>query len=210
MKYDKIKELMDHFEAFENETGSQEIASFAHWLHKRSLTEAYYQGPDLDQQLNERIVEELGKINNYTKHYVKKVTRESPLAGWNDMVAIIILYYAGSRRKTEVIQMGLMELSPGMEVVRRLLRLEMIEEFPDPDDGRARRIKLTEKGRKMYAEMEKEIRKLSKIMTGNLNMEEKQQLLLILEKLQKYHYPIWIEDQDASIDAILEKYELSK
>ncbi|MEL6252470.1 MAG: MarR family winged helix-turn-helix transcriptional regulator [Bacteroidota bacterium] len=209
MKYDKIKELMDHFEAFENETGSQEISSFAHWLHKKSLKENYYQGPKLEQQLNERIVEELGKINNYTKHYIKKVTRESPLAGWNDMVAIIILYYAGSRRKTEVIQMGLMELSPGMEVVRRLLRLDMIEEFPDPDDGRAKRIKLTKKGREMFVEMEKEIKKVSKIMSGNLNVEEKQQLLFILEKLQNYHYPIWIEDQDSAIDKILDKYQLN-
>lgn len=207
MRYAKIKELIDYFEQFELENGSQDISSFAYWLHQQTSASPKTVSPkDKEQQLNEKISEELGKLSNYAKHYVKKATKDTPLAGWNDMVAMIILYYSGSKRKTELIQMGLMDLSPGMEVIRRLLRLGLIEEFSDPDDGRAKQVKLTDSGFEMYKQMEKQISKVSQIIGGNLTVEEKQQLTIILEKLAHFHYPIWQEDADSKLDKVLAKY----
>ncbi|MEM6805535.1 MAG: MarR family winged helix-turn-helix transcriptional regulator [Bacteroidota bacterium] len=209
MKYDKLKELMDYFAAYEEETGSQDIASFSHWLQKKSTESVTTQGSKLEQQINERVVEGLGKINNYLKHYIKKVTKDSPFAGWNDLVAMAILYHSEDRRKTELIQIALMELSPGMEVVRRLLRQDLIKEFPDPKDKRAKRISLTDKGKKLYREMEEKIQRVNIIVNGNLNPNEKQQFLYLLEKLQQFHYPIWVQDQEGEITQILEKYSFS-
>ena len=102
--------------------------------------------------------------------------------------------------------MGLMELSPGREVIRRLLRLELIEEFPDPDDGRAKRVQLTAKGREMYQQVETEIDKVGKIISGNLTLEEKHHMVAMLGKLVHFHYPIWYADADSGLDVIVEKY----
>jgi DNA-binding MarR family transcriptional regulator len=208
MDYSNLKELIDYFEAFGKETGSQDIPAFAAWLHQKTNLRVEKNPRNTEVELDWRIAQEMGKLTNFTKHYIKKAIRKTPLAGWNDLVAIIVLFYSGSRRKTELIQMSLMELSPGMEVLRRLLRLELITEFPDPDDGRAKRVKLTDAGRNIYIQLEGEINHASKIVGGNLSLEEKHQLAVIAEKLTHFHYPIWNEDADSEMEVILEKYFL--
>lgn len=208
MPYTHLKELIDHFAQFEQETGAQDMAGFGRWLVQRT-TDPKGEFPAADafgEPIESKITREMGRLTSFVKHYIKKATKDSPLAGWNDMVAIIVLFYGGDRRKTELIQMSLMELSPGMEVVRRLLRLGLIEDFPDPDDGRARRVQLTPQGRMMYQTLEKEIQKVSQIVVGNLSSAEKQQLLVLLEKLGHFHMPIWLEDGDSELDSILGKY----
>ncbi|MEO0469203.1 MAG: winged helix DNA-binding protein [Bacteroidota bacterium] len=208
MKYQKLKELIDLFDQFESESGSDDIVSFSRWIQQREneLRGEKMENYQAGQLLESDILRHFGRVSNFARHYIRKATRNSPLVGWNDLVAIIVLYFAGDMRKTELIQRCLIELSPGMEVVRRLLRLGLIEEFPDPDDGRAKRINLTDAGREMFVKMEAELKKVGTIVSGNLSENEKQQLQLILEKLGHFHDPIWQDDEGSSLESIIEKY----
>lgn len=210
MKYQQIQLLIERFGAFEAETGKQSIEDFAKWTLAQTPPQRVSNGANPQQAvlIQGRIMEDMGRITSFVKHYVRKAIKDSPLAGWNDMVAIIGLFYAGSQRKTELIQAGLMELSPGMEVIRRLLRLELITAFPDPDDGRAKRVKLTRTGEDMFHQIERELQKVGQIIAGNLSLSELQQFASQLQKLNHFHSPIWQTDQDASLDQLIQKYIL--
>ncbi|MEO1450566.1 MAG: MarR family transcriptional regulator [Bacteroidota bacterium] len=210
MRYEKIKQLIDLFENFENETGSDDFTSFGNWLqHRESGVAVVLDEPERGcSPVEGAIMMEVGRLTNLVKIYIRKATSETPLAGWNDMAAIIVLYDspAGSLRKTELLQTALIEMSPGMEVLRRLKREGVIREFPDPDDKRAKRVRLTRAGKRLYKEIEKDLCKVGKVVVGNLSLEEKQRLHLILEKLGHFHYSIWDEDAEATLDQILEQY----
>lgn len=206
MKYDKIKSLIEQFEQFEQESGTDNINAFAYWLNSKVNSLHEDEGKGEEQYLDNQIAQAFSMLSNHTKHYVKTAIKGSPLVGWNDFVMMVVLFYKGSMRKTAVIQRSLLELSPGIEVIKRLLRANLIEEFNDPDDGRAKRVKLTTSGVQLVKTMQSKMDTVSKIITGNLTLQEKKQMLPILSKLVHFHEPIFKEDLGSELEVILEKY----
>ncbi|MEM7654669.1 MAG: winged helix DNA-binding protein [Bacteroidota bacterium] len=208
MKYQQIQRLIEAYEQFEEETSEQNLGSFGVWLQEREQAPFQERQPEQGppQILEAFILQHFAMLSNFAKLYLKKVLRNTPLAGWNDLVALIVLYYGGSLRKTELIQRGIMEVSPGIEVVRRLLRLGLIEEFPDPEDGRAKRVKLTTSGKEMYEGLQPELNQVSQVVSGNLSTGEKTQLAPLLEKLVQFHVPIWEKSPQAELTDLLDTY----
>ncbi|NJL74407.1 MAG: winged helix DNA-binding protein [Saprospiraceae bacterium] len=156
--------------------------------------------------LNSDITQYIGMLFNHARHYVKTATKQTPLVGWNDLVAMVVLFYGGSMRKTELIQRCLIELSPGIEVLKRLLRQGLVEEFDDVADGRAKQVNLTQSGKKLYQEIEARMEKVGQIVAGNLSLDEKRQLVPLLHKLINFHQPIFEEDLGKDLEVILEKW----
>ena len=69
------------------------------------------------------------------------------------------------------------------EFIDKLEQTGYIERRPDPDDGRATRIYLTEKGRARAYELEDERKERFAALFAALTDEEKEQLLALLDKL---------------------------
>jgi len=208
MTYDFLRTLLDWAEKFQRETGQQDIQSFAFWLDQQiqQKEDSELTHPFDDSYIDGQIAYALSMLNIHSRHYIKTALKQTDLVSIHDFGVLLSLQEEGDMRKTELIYANMLELSPGMEVVRRLLRHGFIEDFDDPDDRRSKRVRITAQGTSELAKISAQILKVSKIVVGNLTLAEKKQLLPILHKLTAYHKPIWYNDLGAELDSILEKY----
>ena len=207
-KYQQIKTLIDHFECFEQETGTQDLSSFATWFNiKMNTANTSTNEIEADHRpIESHILQSLAILSNHLKHYIKTAIKATPLVGWNDLVIIIVLYYGRAMRKTELIQAALIEISPGIEVIKRLLRTNLIYEYNDPKDGRAKLVDITPRGRQLFEQTLPKMDLAQNIAVGNLTNTEKQQLIPILSKLVHFHDPIFKQDLGSELGEIIEKY----
>jgi DNA-binding MarR family transcriptional regulator len=210
MKYQALRQLIDLFEEFEQESGKDDVASFSAWLFMHQQTHPP-KHPRSEKRgsswsMESEIAYGVGTLNTHARHYIKTALKNSPLVGLHDFTFLATLVEEKSLRKTEIIDRNMMDLSPGMEVVRRLLRNGLIEDFQDPEDGRSKRIRLTEEGQEVFAAVLKDMRQVSQIVSGNLSLEEKATLIPLLQKLLNFHLPIWEKDHGAPLEKILKKY----
>ena len=88
-----------------------------------------------------------------------------------------------SYRKMELINIHLLEPPSGIEVLKRLSRKELIEEFDDSDDKRAKRVRISEKGKKEIVRTKGKMQKVFEIMTAKMSLNEKLHIISFLRKM---------------------------
>ena len=98
-----------------------------------------------------------------------------------------------------------MEKTSGTEVIKRLLKQEMIHEFPDPEDGRSIRVAITEKGKEEVLFLLPQMGMVSKIVSGNLSAEETTTLLYLLRKLDQFHHDIYETSKDENLYSLISR-----
>jgi DNA-binding MarR family transcriptional regulator len=125
--------------------------------------------------------------SRYYKAYAKKVLGESELTSPDGFSFLYHLSLTDSFRKMELIKMHHLEPPSGIEVLKRLLNKGLIEEFDDADDKRARRIKITEIGKKELQVIMPKMSEVFRLMTAELSLNEKLHLLAFLKQMNDFH-----------------------
>lgn len=176
-----LKEMISYLEAFQNETSTDKVEDFIIWLNNK-LFSAKYRGEHSahDELL---IAYKLLYVNNELKKQTKSVLTNSLVSTVDEYSFLLHLNYQDSSRKMELIELHNIKAPTGIEIIKRLLRNEFIEEFPDEEDKRSRRIKITPKG---VNEVEQIKPKMDAIFTRfiePLSLHEKIQISGILERL---------------------------
>ncbi|MFK7949040.1 MAG: MarR family winged helix-turn-helix transcriptional regulator [Saprospiraceae bacterium] len=211
-KFDLAKSMFSLIEDYEkagNEIMTTE--AFMFWLTENAINEGKSESANLDKEKSNafsewRISYFVWLMSKYAKTYVKRALQNSPLVGLDDFGFLISLCYEGSKTKTELIQQNIMEVSSGMEIIKRLEKKGLIKSFRDENDKRAIRLAATAKGQSVLAEAMKEMFKASNIIAGNLDSTERVQLLSILNKLHLFHNPIFLNENKTELVEIQEKY----
>ena len=185
-----LKEILHWLEEYQNENHTENFSleSFIIWLNSRLFSGAHdeesrHRPELLDMELSFSLVMQ----NRYYKAYAKKVLGESELSSPDGFSFLYHLSLTDSFRKMELIKMHHLEPPSGIEVLKRLLNKGFIEEFDDADDRRAKRIKITDKGRK---ELEAVLPKMSEVfslMTADLSLNEKLHMLAFLNQMNGFH-----------------------
>lgn len=213
MKYKVAKTLLDHLEEFEAQTGHNDLPAFSVWLSERlsktEMNNIANPEPDTNAHYNSHdglLASGIGTISQYTKHYFKTALKNSPLVSIHDFIFLLTLKEKGDMRKKEIIDYNYLEFSPGMEVIRRLLRKDLIEEYDDPNDKRSKRVRIKEAGEDILRMATIEINQAHQIIGGNLSKQEKLQFINLLQKLVHFHHPIWHDDFGEHLQSIREKY----
>lgn len=209
MDYDTLRRLIDHFEAFERETGQEDLAAFSIYLQHQ-----YKDGPVADKidpynrfgDYNGQLAHAVGTLYQHARHYIKTALSDLPLKGLHDFTFLATLLEMGDQRKTDLIATNMMEYSPGMEVIRRLLRHDLIADFDDPEDARSKRVRITPEGRSVFQQALRQMMLATRIVGGNLTEEEKILFLSISKKLLNFHRPIWDEEHGQPLEDIVEKH----
>jgi len=209
MNYDTLRILIDHFETFERETGQQDMAAFSAWLqHKYSPPSGKKEVAPYNRygDYNGQIAHAVGVLWQHARHYIKTALEDLPLKGLHDFTFLAGLAELGEQRKSQLIAMNMLDYSPGMEVIRRLLRHDLIEDFDDPEDARSKRVRITKKGRAVFGQALQRMMQATYIVGGNLSEKEKIQFLAVAKKLLHFHRSIWEEDLGAPLEDITDKY----
>ena len=194
-----LKQLVSLVEEFEGHhtASSLNITTFTGWLSGK-LTDTFDKndykitGYGMEPELAAHI----GRLSRYANNYIKIALEELPFATDMEFTFTAILDKVGKTGKTDLIRMMAYDKSSGMSVINRLMKKGFVEEFPNPEDKRGKLIRLTEKGRAAAQEGYDKVPAAANMVTKNLNMAEKHQLLYLLKKLDDFHYPIYLNEQE--------------
>jgi len=140
----------------------------------------------------------------YAKGYIKKALKESVIHTADEFSFLITLMTYESLNKTELIQKQVMEKTSGTEIINRLLRQGLIQQFNDEHDKRSIRVKITSVGRMELLKILPHMQTVSQVVSGNLNETEKLTLAFMLRKLEHYHNDIFINKKEHDLVDLLQ------
>ena len=221
MNKEILKELVDHLFAFDKgfpEDQKYNMADFVGYLNA-----------GLDSQPSE-IRNLAGEEENWVKEYVdpnteistlivfmyryalgyfKKALKDSAINTLDEFSFLIVLMTYPSLSKTELIQKLIMEITSGVEVIKRLLKQGLIQEFANPNDKRSVLVSITAKGKKELADLLPKMGLVGGVVVGNLTSAEITSLSFLLRKLDHYHNDIFLNNKNLSLQELSQKRSLT-
>lgn len=212
-----LKELIDYLSLYEqesNEVGTEvnftDFLGFlnSHHAHqnikvselKGNVTSSELpeqEGPDTDISIL------IVLMFRYAKGYIKKALKDSAINTADEFSYLITLMTYDSLSKTELILKQVMEKTSGTEIINRLLKLGLIEQFSDETDKRSVRVKITPAGRLELIKILPHMNTVSQIVTGNLSETEKAMMAYMLRKLEHYHNDIFMNKKDTELQQLI-------
>ena len=147
-------------------------------------------------------------LNRYAKTYSKSAISDSEFSTQEDFIYLINLKAFGEMTKMALIKKNIHDKPVGMLIIARLLRLGLIEQTDSDLDKRSKLIRITERGLMVLEKQMEKIRQATNIVAGNLTHNEKMELIRILNKLDRFHYPIFSRNihSDQLISTIYDEY----
>ncbi|UMQ42386.1 MarR family winged helix-turn-helix transcriptional regulator [Chryseobacterium sp. Y16C] len=222
MHYSIVKDVLNLLEKFEIENEScvysSDIEGFKTWLCAsessvdKKENEPYWEGKENGRSPESVISTSLVHLNRYAKSYSKSAIWNSNFATQEDFIYLITLKTFGEMTKMELIKKNIHEKPAGMLIINRLIKLGWIEQKESEKDKRTKVINITDSGRDSLENQMSRIRTATNIVAGNLNHSEKMELIRILEKLEKFHHPIFSRHLESRnlIDTISSEYSFLK
>ncbi len=125
--------------------------------------------------------------SKHYKTYCKEALENTEINSPDEYSFLYHLSLVDSFRKMELIHIHLLEAPSGIEVIKRLLKKDFIEEFDDKDDKRAKRVRLTNKGRKETDKITPQIKSVYSKMTAEMTLKDKLYAVSLLKELNDYH-----------------------
>ncbi|MGH1517615.1 MarR family winged helix-turn-helix transcriptional regulator [Chryseobacterium sp. JK1] len=225
MNYTLVKDFMTLLEQFETEAHTHpdsytiDIQGFKTWIVDQedvteddSLEEPYWEGKENGRTAESAINTLLVHLNRYAKTYSKSAISNSEFSTQEDFIYLINLKAFGQMTKMELIKKNIHDKPVGMLIIARLLRQGWIEQSESDIDKRSKLICISEAGLLALEHQMKKIRQATNIVAGNLSYNEKMSLINILNKLDRFHYPIFSRNihSDNLISIVQEEYSLGK
>jgi DNA-binding MarR family transcriptional regulator len=194
----EITKLVNEWDAFENEHPDSSIEDFCQ----------YYIVRKKQQEVNNPIVAEgmlpvveaalgrlFGRLNAINAWYFKHSTkrdRDIDLASFGLLNSVFL---KKETQKSEAINNIFMEFSTGNDILARLKKKGLIEERSDPNDKRAKLVKLTSKGQKAVLSYRHDLAKIAQFMYGEMNNDEKKIILSLLSNIDLKHSELISENR---------------
>lgn len=200
MNYNLLFQILKLTEEFELNKSheKQTIEDFINWIGKTKYnpnsTEPYWEGKENGRSPESIINTLIVSMNRYAKHYSKSIIQGTDFVTQEDFIYLINLNALGSMTKMQLIKKNLQDKATGIQIINRLLKNKWIEQKASKEDKRSHIIQITEQGKKYLETNMKKIRQATNIVAGDLNHQEKMQLIYLLDKLDKFHNKIYFEN----------------
>jgi DNA-binding MarR family transcriptional regulator len=186
-----LRQLIDNLEIYEQqEPKSASLHDFLNWVLQNDLPGTPYQF-DRFENIDVAISKELVILSRFARFHLKRAFGDGLIQTADELGYLATLLSGEPYTKIGLIEANIHEKTSGMEIIKRLIGLKLIEQSEDPDDRRSKRLKITELGR---VEAIKQFQLLAPTMTliaGNLSPYEKQILLSLINKLNIHHKEIF-------------------
>ncbi|MCU0324152.1 MAG: MarR family transcriptional regulator [Spirosomaceae bacterium] len=183
----KLVELVNLWAKYEEENADLTIEDFCVKFLAENVEKPIHisdtQGIPVDGQLAGLI----GRLNKYASLYCKKALEHVGMNNIDDWVYLISLHDMGTPKKSELIYEMVSEFPSGIDIIKRLVASELVVEFPDEQDKRSKRLKITPKGIQVLYESFPYMSKVGEMAFDTMNMSEKTMVLNILKRLDNYH-----------------------
>jgi DNA-binding MarR family transcriptional regulator len=144
----------------------------------------------------------VGRLAKYAYFYSKKAMFPLDFKSIDDPVYLIVLVQMGTPKKSELIYEMMAEFASGIDVINRLVKMELMEEFPDEQDKRSKRLRITPKGLAVIQQAFPVMDRVADVAYSSLSEGEKALLVQILDKLDRYHADHYRQSKNADFDEV--------
>lgn len=221
MNYTLIKDFVDLLQEFETAIQAcpdlypENIQGFKAWVSNKENTEQknnseepYWEGKENGRTPESAISTLLVHLNRYAKTYSKSAISDSEFSTQEDFIYLINLKAFGEMTKMALIKKNIQDKPVGMLIIARLLHQGLIEQMDSDVDKRSKLIRISERGLMILEKQMDKIRQATHIVAGNLNHSEKMELIRILNKLDRFHYPIFSRNihSEQLINTVYDEY----
>ncbi|PWN63986.1 MarR family winged helix-turn-helix transcriptional regulator [Chryseobacterium viscerum] len=221
MNFTLIKDFMTLLEQFESDIDLYPnsypvtIQGLKRWISDKenveqaeNSEEPYWEGKENGRTPESAISTLLVHLNRYAKTYSKSAISDSEFSTQEDFIYLINLKAFGEMSKMALIKKNIHDKPVGMLIIARLLRQGLIEQTDSDLDKRSKLIRISDRGLLILEKQMEKIRQATNIVTGNLNHNEKMDLIRILNKLDRFHYPIFSRNihADNLINIVYDEY----
>jgi len=211
--YSTVKQLIDLWETFEEEAIEEHnLLNFAEWMvdqlkerpfsntKKRSKNEFLPHSETITflekLELNSRFQEYILRIARFEDFYIRKYLINLPL---NSRLEYLFLYTVDDldkARKTELINIHLVEYTTGMDTIRRLIKNNLLNELPDEQDKRAKLLVITNEGVDILKIANKRIAEAHKMFLACISPNKWKKALTVLDEIHQIHSYVYLNHYD--------------
>ncbi len=224
-RYQLIHELLEKIEAYDDSVSDKNelhISGFAAYLaindiqhfESENITSIDKNSAERDvrlaleetpSSLDTTITQIIVFLYRYAKQYIKKALNHSEIKTIDEFSYLATLLNFNQLSKVELINKSVQEKTTGMEIIKRLLKSNLIEQLDNPNDQRSQLVQLTDKGRSVLYNVFGNMNLVGQIVTGNLSDLEKIQLAYLLKKLDVFHNDIFMHKKHATLEELVYK-----
>jgi DNA-binding MarR family transcriptional regulator len=205
-----IVELIKSWEIYEQEHPDANAAGFCRFFLEKEQTKTKIEtsGNSEPEQPPMGITNALGvtiaRINKYVGFYSRKVMQTLPVDNTEDFFYLAHLHFEGAMRKSELINKNISEFTSGTNVINRLLKHQLIEEWEDPHDARSKQVKITSKGVDWIQDCLPDMVEVYHLTFDALAEEDKEMVYRILVKVDELHTQHYFKLRNLNIQQIKE------
>ncbi|WPU96352.1 winged helix DNA-binding protein [Mucilaginibacter sabulilitoris] len=183
----KTVELVKLWGDYEEQNPNATIDDFCR--HQLSLSEKTEKQPAQEWQLlpdiNGRLMILLRRIGKYHMVYSNKALEDTGLDQIEEFGILVTIFNQINPIKSEAIYNNIIELSSGTNMLIRLKKRGLVDEYPDADDKRVKRLRLTPKGEETIKIAKERVLKVAKMMMHGLSDEDKQLCIELLTPINE-------------------------
>jgi MarR family transcriptional regulator, lower aerobic nicotinate degradation pathway regulator len=213
-RYRLLEELLKELDLYQQSAPEKEdLTGFTGWLVNQNrvakVSANQQPGAVADKrlwddylQLDSQLTALVGFMQRYAKLYSKKALAGTPLQSLDEFTYLAALTGSPGMSKTELIQRNAHEKTSGLEIIRRMVRLGLLEELSDPADRRSTLVKHTALGQQVMFAVASRMKEVSGLVTGTLSEEEKFQLVHLLGKLDGFHREVYLHHREKSLEEL--------
>lgn len=222
MNYSLVKDVIFLLQEFEkqnrNEVYTADMSGFEHWFFEQKIKPKMpVQEPDWEGKENGRSPESvintlIVHLNRYAKTYSKSAIYGSDFSTQEEFIYLINLKAFGAMTKMELIKKNIQEKPVGIQIINRLIKQGWAEQTDSEIDKRSKVVRITQKGLEALENQMQKIRQATQIVTGDLTYSEKMELITLLNKLDRFHHPIYCQNINTEqlLEAVVSDYSFGK
>jgi len=215
--YDEIVELLRQHQQFRSQNPHGTLAQFGAYLQQTDEQHTMPALPTLT--VDERITHFyrhqpndtqaallLLRISRFMRYYHKLFTQGITDISFDELGFLFAAFKMGLSRKSDLIAGSLIEPTTGAEIINRLVRRNLFEERPNPEDRRSKLVGLTQEGYRMLAQLIPRMAPLHQVLSSALSPSERQLLIQLLAKMNDMHTALYFLEKPYTAEELMARY----
>jgi DNA-binding MarR family transcriptional regulator len=175
---------------------------------RHSLTKAAEAAPKPEPEgklvpdLNGKLIILLRRIGKFHIAYSNMGLAGTELGQIEEFGILVTIYNEGSPIKSEAILNNIVELSSGSNMLIRMKKKGLVEEYDDLDDKRVKRLKVTPKGEKTLLKAKDTVLKVAEMMLRDLTDEDKRLCMQLLKPVDRRFSGMYQKQKNRSFEEV--------
>lgn len=187
---DKKSQLVDAWTRISQQNPGLDLMGFCtQWLleQQESVSKSMPHGMQQGMSMEAKLAGLCGRLAKYATYYSKRALEPQEIRSVEDWVYLVKLLQMGTPTKSELIVEMASEFPSGIDIIKRLVRQAWIEEYPDEQDRRSKRVRMTAAGQTLLFSTFQRMENVAQVAFQPLTQGEKSLLAHLLQKLDTFH-----------------------